>query len=111
MNEPNEAKWHKNVFQENCTTCLLLLHVSTVNYNHLQGVTSVEDLYSVLYLLSKNKLQNIYTNMCHSITFSIIKIVLTFTTEVKYKNYAKYCCSIWRKGVLSPVYNRPVIQV
>jgi len=36
--------------------------------------------------------------MCHSTTYSIIKIVLAFTTQVKYKNYAKYSCSIHISG-------------
>jgi hypothetical protein len=45
----------------------MLLHVSTVNYNHPQGAKSVEDFYSVLISVEKNKWQNVYTNMCHPI--------------------------------------------
>jgi hypothetical protein len=39
----------------------MLLHVSAANCSHLQGATSVEDMYTVLYRLSNIDSKNIYT--------------------------------------------------
>jgi hypothetical protein len=42
-------------FQLLAQLVLMLLHVSAVNCSHLQGATSVEGMYSVLYRLSNTK--------------------------------------------------------